>query len=46
MSLLRSIELWKSAVSTGDRATGPKWYSGVRETVLGLGLSSRTTGRW
>ena len=44
MSLLRSTELWKLAVSAGDRATGPRWYSGVRETVLRLGLSSRTTG--
>ena len=38
---MRSTESWKSAVSAGDRATGPKWYSGVRETVWGLGLSSR-----
>ena len=44
-ALLRSIELWKSAVSAGDRATGPRWYSGVRETVWGLGLSSRFTGK-
>ena len=27
-------------MSAGDRATGPRWYSGVRETVWGLGLSS------
>ena len=26
------------------RATRPRWYSGVPETVLGLGLSSWTTG--
>ena len=45
MSLLRSTELWKSVVSARDRAIGPKWYSGVRETMLGLGFSSRTTGR-
>ena len=40
MSLLRSTELWKLAVSAGGRAIGPRWYSGVRKTVLGLGLSS------
>ena len=44
MSLPRSTELCKSAVSAGDRATRPKWYSGVRVTVLGLGLSSQATG--
>ena len=44
MSLLRSTELRKSAVSAGDRATRPRWHSGVRDTVLGLGLSSRATG--
>ena len=42
MSLLRSTELWKSAVSAGDRATGPLWYSGVRQTGLRMGLSSRS----
>ena len=39
MFLLRSTEIWKWAVSAGDRASGPKWYSGLRETVLGLGFS-------
>ena len=27
-----------------DRAIGPTWYSSVRDTLLGLGLSSRATG--
>ena len=40
----RSIEPWKSAVSAGERATGPRWYSGVRDTVWGLGLFSRAAG--
>ena len=44
MSLLRSAELCKSTVSAGDRATRPRWYSGVWDTVLGLALSSRATG--
>ena len=42
-ALLRSTELRKSAAFAGDRATRPKWYSGVRETVWGLGFSSRVT---
>ena len=44
MSLLWSTESLKSAVSTGERAIGPRWYSGVQDTVWGLGLSSRATG--
>ena len=44
MSLLQSIELCKSAVSAWERAPGPRWYSGMRDTVLVLGLSISATG--
>ena len=33
-----------SAVSVGDRAIGPRWYSGVRDTVWELSLSSPASG--
>ena len=39
-----NTESRKSAVSARDRAIGPSWYSGVRDTVWVLGSSSRATG--
>ena len=44
MWYLRITEAWKSGSSTMERATGPRWCSGVQDIVWGRGLSHQTTG--